>query len=678
LKHANESGSLSETRADRDAKQMIESNILRGFSALLLALTLSFASLSPVLAQTPPPIDAYGELPTIEDVAISPSGRNIALVTSVDGQRVVAIMGADRKLRNAIPIKDLKVRSIRFIDDQGLLLVRSFTAELGRQFAQNKIELSQGVVLPVEDPEMQGVIFEQQKGIENALRGSYGIRNSGGAMKGYFGGITLELHKRTGDYVFEHGRPELYEVDLKTLRSKRVAKAGSGRQIRDWVVDPQGQVAVSYTLWRESGNWSLSNAAGQKIVEDTNIDGRVGLLGLSEDGSSALYYARDPETQLTDWFSVPLDGSAPPTEFLADVDVDRLYWDRETGLLLGYLPGAGDQKVVFFDPAKQRAADAVRTAFEGFDTRLVEWTSDFTKFIVRSRGNQNSGIWFYVDMTTGAATVIGRERPDIGAEDVGPISTFEYKAQDGLELDGILTLPPGREAKNLPLVMLPHGGPQSHSTETFNWWAQAVASRGYAVFQPNFRGSTNRDDAFVQAGKGEWGQKMQTDVSDGLAALADAGIVDPDRACIMGASYGGYAALAGVTLQNGLYKCAVAVAPVTDLSRTFKTEMRESGGSRLVRRSRLEQFGPKADFKAISPYRHADRADAPILLIHGLDDTVVPYNQSRIMANALKGAGKPHRLVKLREEDHWLSLASTRKQMLREAIAFIEEHNPAD
>src|SRR5690606_14537839 len=237
------------------------------------------------------------------------------------------------------------------------------------------------------------------------------------------------------------------------------------------------------------------------------------------------------------------------------------------------------------------------------------------------------------------------ERPLIGEELVGPVSAFEYTAADGLEMDGVLTLPPGLEPANLPLVVMPHGGPRLHDEVEFDWWAQAFASRGYAVFQPNFRGSTNRDSAFVRAGNGEWGRKMQTDISDGVAALARQGIVDPARACIVGASYGGYAALAGVTLQQGLYKCAVAVAPVADLGSLFADEGGTSNRSGMLRRSLLEELGPRSGFDAISPRRQAARADAPILLIHGRDDTVVPFDQSDNMAHALRAAGKPYKLV---------------------------------
>jgi dipeptidyl aminopeptidase/acylaminoacyl peptidase len=245
-------------------------------------------------------------------------------------------------------------------------------------------------------------------------------------------------------------------------------------------------------------------------------------------------------------------------------------------------------------------------------------------------------------------------------------------------MDGILTLPFDREAKNLPVIMLPHGGPWAHDTEGFDWWAQAFASRGYAVFQPNFRGSTNRDAAFKKAGHGEWGRKMQTDISDGLAHLTAQGIVDPKRSCIVGASYGGYAALAGVTLQQGLYRCAVSVAGVADLSMMISADIRESGNDTILKRNLVQEVGSGRDLKDVSPRRFAAQADAPVLLIHGKDDVVVPYKQSVVMADALKDAGKAHEFVTLEGEDHWLSLGATRLKMLQETVRFVEQHNPPD
>lgn len=171
---------------------------------------------------------------------------------------------------------------------------------------------------------------------------------------------------------------------------------------------------------------------------------------------------------------------------------------------------------------------------------------------------------------------------------------------------------------------------------------------------------------------------MGADISDGLAELAKLGVIDPKRACIVGASYGGYAALAGVTLQRGLYRCAVAVAPVSDLSDMFWTEYHESGRSEMLKRNLRESLGNPSGYAEVSPRRFAAKADAPILLIHGKDDTVVPFKQSSAMADALKDAGKPHELVVLAGEDHWLSRSATRQQMLEAAMRFVERHNPAD
>ena len=156
------------------------------------------------------------------------------------------------------------------------------------------------------------------------------------------------------------------------------------------------------------------------------------------------------------------------------------------------------------------------------------------------------------------------------------------------------------------------------------------------------------------------------------------GIADPKRACIVGASYGGYAALAGVTLQKGVYRCAVSVAGVADLKLMYVTDIQESGGSKMVTKSLREQLGDPKGYDKVSPRRFAANADAPVLLIHGKDDTVVPYRQSQVMANALKDANKPYELVTLNGEDHWLSREETRKRMLSETMRFVQKHNPAN
>jgi dipeptidyl aminopeptidase/acylaminoacyl peptidase len=266
---------------------------------------------------------------------------------------------------------------------------------------------------------------------------------------------------------------------------------------------------------------------------------------------------------------------------------------------------------------------------------------------------------------------------------VGPSRIVVYKAADGLEIHGVLTLPPGRSPKDLPLVVIPHGGPQSHDSLGFDWQAQAFANHGYAVFQPNFRGSDGYGLAFRNAGFGQWGRKMQTDISDGVAELARQGVIDPKRACIFGGSYGGYAALAGVTVQQGLYRCAVSYSGVTDLHSMFAFVYPpwfdgQSAGSRYMRKFFGVEFLDDPVLRKYSPAKLADHADAPILLIYGEDDSVVPVDQSLEMERALRAAGKPVEILSIKGEDHWLSKDATRKQVLGAALAFVQKYNPPD
>jgi dipeptidyl aminopeptidase/acylaminoacyl peptidase len=255
-----------------------------------------------------------------------------------------------------------------------------------------------------------------------------------------------------------------------------------------------------------------------------------------------------------------------------------------------------------------------------------------------------------------------------------------YRAADGLEIPAYLTLPEGREPRNLPLVVLPHGGPAARDTVEFDWWSQALADQGYAVLRANFRGS-DLNWKFMSAGFGEWGRKMQTDLSDGVRYLVKEGIVDSTRVCIMGASYGGYAALAGVSLQSGVYRCAISVAGISDLKRLLQQAEYRSSGNRASRY--WDRFmavtGPDDPvLDEISPIRHLNAVDVPVLLIHGLDDTIVPSKQSDLIFQALTGAHKKVQMVTLKHEDHWLSRSETRLQMLQASVAFLRANNPPD
>jgi dipeptidyl aminopeptidase/acylaminoacyl peptidase len=268
-----------------------------------------------------------------------------------------------------------------------------------------------------------------------------------------------------------------------------------------------------------------------------------------------------------------------------------------------------------------------------------------------------------------------------GLDAIAEVRTIRYRAADGLEIPAQLTLPRDRPERALPLILLAHDGPALVAANRFDWWAQALAAQGYAVLQPNFRGS-DLGRQFIEAGYNEWGRKMQSDLSDGVQYLSQQGVVDPKRVCIAGRGYGGYAALAGVTLQNGIYRCAVSVGGISELDEFIRwTADHSLRGDNLAVRNwdrYLGASGPRDPaLRVLSPNDHVAAVSVPVLLVHGRDDTVVPYDQSADMAKALKRAGKSVGMVTLDHEDHWLSSDATRLKMLEASTAFLEANNPA-
>jgi dipeptidyl aminopeptidase/acylaminoacyl peptidase len=350
------------------------------------------------------------------------------------------------------------------------------------------------------------------------------------------------------------------------------------------------------------------------------------------------------------------------------------------GVVLGFSHQDRFVEYDFVEPRLKALWPAYRAAFKDQQVSLVSWTPDLRKLILYVAGPGNPGGYYIADTTTKRVDPIGAAYPKVTASDVGTVRFVDYKAADGLDIQGVLTLPRGKPEKNLPLIVFPHGGPRAHDDLSFDWWAQALASRGYAVLQPNFRGSTGYGRAFLEAGYGEWGAKMQTDLSDGVADLARQGVIDPKRVCIVGASYGGYAALAGVSLQKGVYRCAVSVAGLSDLPGRLHDETLRYGERSTAIRDRKRLYGVDSEndpkLRARSPAAHADAVQVPVLLIHGKDDTVVPFSESQKMASALRSAGKPYEIVALDGEDHNLSKSVTRQQMLTATVAFLEKNNP--
>jgi len=479
-------------------------------------------------------------------------------------------------------------------------------------------------------------------------------------------------------FVDHRGVPGLFKVDVATGRSELTEPGVRGSY--DWLVSPDGAPLARADYDENHRRWSLKirSARGweERISADAPIE-RPSIVGLSPDGAGVLL-----EMLQNDRWQITAVSTAEnvSTEPLSKAGFKQVIEDPVTHRVIGGMRLEATYVYEFFSPKDQAAWDAVVKAFPGETVQLESWSDNRRRIVVRVDGPTAGASFALVDLDAHKADWVGDLYGLVGA-DISPVSQISYPAADGLRIPAYLTLPRGREPKGLPLVVLPHGGPAARDTPQFDWWAQALAAQGYAVLQPQFRGSDGFGRSFLAAGFGEWGRKMQSDLSDGVRKLVKDGVVDPARVCIVGASYGGYAALAGAALDTGVYRCAASIAGLSDLRRflSWRASLQRSRDTPQMRYwTRFMGADNPRDpqLSAISPAEHIDAVKIPILLVHGEDDTVVNFEQSRIMANALTKAGKPVTLVTLKGEDHWLSREPTRKQMLAAVVDFLKVHNP--
>ena len=634
--------------------------LLAGMSACLVALTAQSREPSSPLA-------AYGRLPTLEDVALSPDGTRIAYVKTQEDSRNLYILEMSGKFLGGVRVGNTKLRQVFWQDNDHVLAIISSTGLPPFGFRGPTREWYQVVSYTISRNSIQPITFAvYNEQTFNVLTGSPAVREVDGKS-------VLFL---PGYYVTDRTLPALFSFSGENNRARIIARGTEA--MTDWLLDPSGRVAAQFEYRDSQKTWTIKARHDDHLVSVATGSAPLdppSLLGFDASGENAVVQFFESEEPV--WRPVSLKEGKMGDALEHGEALHGVITDPRNDRIVGGMRDGDDRDYVFFDNELQAHWNAIQRAFPKDVVRMASHSADFSKFILEVFGPENGYSYAYFDWYTHQAVVLAQRYADV--KQIAEIRRITYPAADGLKISGFLTLPRGAPAQKLPLVVLPHGGPASRDTFGFDWWAQALADQGYSVLQPNFRGS-NTTKKFVEAGYGEWGRKMQTDLSDGVQYLAKDGVIDPARVCIVGGSYGGYAALAGVTLQTGIYRCAVSVAGPSDLPRMRRWTLDTKLGISTRYWNRFWGVSEKDDdsLKAISPVAHLDNVAAPILLIHGKDDTVVPYEQSDVMLSALKKANKPVEMVTLKHEDHWLSSSETRLQMLEATVAFLRKCNPPD
>ncbi len=651
--------------------------LVAGLSLLLAGgavsrLALAQGSSAPVASLPPAPtVEQWAKSPALEHVCLSPDGTQLAYIGENGADKLLFLIDLKTKQNQAFNIGPTRVHSTFWVDNDHVAVTRSFAllreADMGRR--SNR---SLATVYNIRDKSLVS-LFKEKIGGKNA---------GGGTAAGTWGGMLQPMRTDGKTYIladsydgdYEHRSLVRFVLDENRYE---VIDAG-GVEVESWVVDSAGRLFGRSEYYVGKRTWTLSYYDGGHWREiltrsaDTDIPA---VAGLSRDGKSLLvflydgaekgrYHDVDPTGKVSDPIEAP--GHEPTPLF-----------DPLTGRHNGFFTEENGGAYHYYDPVMQDLVVKAQKAVEGYRMRIVDHADDPHSMIIYSEGDDDAGTYYLVNFATGATLTIGSSYPGIPPEWITSKQAIIYKAGDGLEIPAYLTLPPNREAKGLPLVVMPHGGPFAHDDISLDTETQTFASQGYAVLQPNFRGSDGYGADFLKAGYGEWGGKMQSDLSDGIKALVAKGMVDPKRVCIVGTSYGGYAALAGATIDQGVYNCAVDISGVSDVAAWLGLQRDYLAEVDSVGYNYMKRYLGSVDPGRISPVNLAAKASIPILIVHGKDDPRVPFKQSEVMVAALKSAGKDVTFLPLTNTDHNESNQAERITLMKAVVEFVQKHNPA-
>ena len=448
--------------------------------------------------------------------------------------------------------------------------------------------------------------------------------------------------------------------------------------ISSWMTDNNGILRIATTsdgvntsiLYRENETEDF------KSILTTNFKESVSPLFFSFDNKE-LYVSSNRNRDKSAIYTFNLDNAKEEKLIFEhpDVDVYNLMRSKKRKIITGVAYTTDKTHKVFFDKEREVLQQKLEAELPNLDVGISGFNSDETKAVVVAYSDKSRGTYYYYDLEKDNLVKLADLSPWLNKEDMASMVPITYKSRDGLTINGYLTLPVGSLGKNLPVVVNPHGGPWARDYWGFNPEVQYLANQGYAVFQMNFRGSTGYGREFWEISFKQWGKSMQDDITDGVNWLISEGIADPDRVAIYGASYGGYATLAGLTFTPDLYACGVDYVGVSNLFTFIETI---PPYWELYREMLYEMVGhPEKDKELLtvaSPALNVENIKAPLFIAQGANDPRVKKAESDQMVEALKNQGVDVPYMVKENEGHGFYNEENRFDFYRAMTEFLDKH----
>lgn len=644
-------------------------HLIKHILAIFVFGTSMIASATP--AQKPLPLVVYANPAEISMMRISPDGKRYAYQIKRGEQKylIVKEFGNPKRI-GGFDLENINPRNIYFIDEHRLILRAYEYTAIGGFIGKHNVSTA-------------WVYDIKQNKIRQLLTPGYGIYKAQGGLGRVVGIVPEENRIIMPAYVGELGDDPKY-----TLTSVRLDKKAKPKKItlgshnaKDFFVDEKGNMLAQEYYSNKDDIHRIQVRKGRRwetIFEEKAKIRKRSFVGLTPDRNHLVMLKYD-KTGRRNYFTMSLaDGSISEPLFENNkADIEMVLSDLQR-VVYGVKFSGFYPSYAFFDPKIEQLYQSIQKSSPNHSFTISDHTPDWSKILFYVEGKGSAGD--YMLFENGSFKFIATARSFVKPSQVNPIVATSFQARDDLTIPTLLTYPTTstQPANKLPTVVYPHGGPASYDRVRFDWLAQYMASRGFLVIQPQFRGSNGFGAAFKAAGNGEWGKKMQHDITDAVKHFIATGEVDPDRVCIMGGSYGGYAALAGGAFTPELYKCIVSINGVSSIPDMLEHEEDEHDDDHWVLsywRKVIAKNNLEDNFlESISPYHHASAFKAPVLLIHGEIDKVVPIEQSELMVEGLEDHNKEFEFVEIEDEGHSLTQAKSKLAALKAIDKFLHQH----